>query len=347
LTPTLTPTVDRAKKPTPIRRDANLYFDSSVYGFIDDAGEARAVRRWLQQSRLRVQASDEVNLGEALRTPDPAARTSRIKTIMTVTAGPTYPTDLVASEEFLREVRRNRPDWIRSYPSLASKKEYLRRRRARLWDWLKRDPSLMPDMAGTYLPVLDRVIGENVAAQKARRSAQLKRARLEFTVHVPELVLIFAGYSELEQYARYQAEVDWRLQLTDPKTPSAENDWLMPNLDGDAMSRGNEWFEFWIKEADLSIMPTTHVGAIVEYFQAERPITAGNTFDRIHAGYLVTHDRVVTADADFYDALVFVKKRLLQLRGEPVLIRRPASGSALAELQGALSKRIGYRLSRP
>jgi hypothetical protein len=116
---------------------------------------------------------------------------------------------------------------------------------------------------------------------------------------------------------------------------------LLPDMAGvyfpvlHAMSQGNDWFEFWIKEADLSAMPTTHIGALVEYFQAERPITAGNTFDRIHAGYLVTHDRVVTADADFYDALVVVTQ-LLELRGSPVLIKRRAGGSALAEIKSAL-----------
>jgi hypothetical protein len=115
---------------------------------------------------------------------------------------------------------------------------------------------------------------------------------------------------------------------------------LLPDMAGvyfpvlHAMSQANDWFEFWIKEADLSAMPTTHIGALVEDFQAERPITAGNTFDRIHAGYLVTHDRVVTADADFYDALVVTQ--LLELRGSPVLIKRRAGGSALAEIKSAL-----------
>lgn len=317
--------------------DADIYFDSSVYGFIDDAGEARTVRQWLQRSRRRVRASDEANLGEALRTPDAAARTSRVRTIMTVAAGPTYPTDLLASDEFLREASRHRPEWIRNYPSLAEKKEYLRRRRARLWDWLRSDPSLLPDPAGTFFPVLERVIAENVAAQKVRRKAQLEQVKRRFIVHVPDLAPAFAAYSEVEQYSRYQAEVDWRYQLMEPKTPAAENEWLMPRLDGEAMSHGNRWSEFWFRDADLAAMPTTHIGALVEYFQAERPISPGNTLDRVHAGYLVSHDFVVTADEDLFDALNFVKRHLLKLRGEPVLIRRGAGGSALAELQSALS----------
>jgi len=40
-----------------------MHLDSSVYGFIDEAREARAVRRWLGQSGNRVEASDEANLG--------------------------------------------------------------------------------------------------------------------------------------------------------------------------------------------------------------------------------------------------------------------------------------------
>lgn len=80
---------------------------------------------------------------------------------------------------------------------------------------------------------------------------------------------------------------------------------------------------------------TAHGPCTSELFQAERPITPGNTLDRIHAQYLVGFDRVVTADADFYDALVFVTQRL-KVRGSPVFIKRPAGGSSLAELKAAI-----------
>lgn len=313
----------------------DLYFDSSVYDFIYKAGEARGVRRWLQQAHHRVRASDEANIGEALRTPDSAIRTSLIRTITTVAPSPTYPSDLVNAEEFLREVRRHRAAWIRTYPSLASKDQYLRWRRRVSWDVLKADPSLLPARAAVSFHVLKQVIQSNIAAQKASRQAEHKGLRRVYTVHVHELAQVFASYSELEQHSRFQAESDWRLQLTDPKGPSAENDWLMPHLDGEAMSLGSDWSTFWFKEVDLAAVPTAHVAALVELFQRERPITPGNTLDRIHAQYLTGFDRVVTADADFYDALVFVTQRL-KVRGSPVFIKRPAGGSALAELKAAI-----------
>jgi hypothetical protein len=121
----LTPTRSTTARNVP---GSELYFDNSVYGFIDDAGEARAVRRWLQRSGLQIQASEEVNLGEALRTPDPKTRESRLKTIVTVAPRPTYPFDLVSSEELLGEVTRCRPGWIKAYPAHGSKKAYLRGR---------------------------------------------------------------------------------------------------------------------------------------------------------------------------------------------------------------------------
>ncbi len=109
----------------------------------------------------------------------------------------------------------------------------------------------------------------------------------------------------------------------------------MPYLAGHVVSSGTEWPEFWISEASLEAMPITHISTLVEYFQAGRPITAGNSFDRIHACYLQTHDRIVTADADFYDALQFVKSQRV-LRGTPVLVKRKVGTSALAELQKTL-----------
>jgi hypothetical protein len=309
------------------RADMDLYFDSSVYDFIYKAGEARAVRRWIQQAHHQVRASDEADLGEALRTPDPVTRAALIRTITTVAPSPTYPSDLVCAEEFLGEVRRCRPAWIKTYPSLKSKEQYLRWRRGAMWAVLKTDPSLLPARAAGDFKVLKRVIRGNIAAQKASQQAERKGLRRVYTVHVPELVSTFATYSELEKHARVQAEADWRLQLMKPTTPSAENDWLLPHLDGEAMSHANDWSMFWFKEADLGAMPTVHLATLVEYFQRQRPITPGNTLDRIHAQYLVAYDRVVTADADLYDALVLVTQQL-KVRGSPVFIKRPAGGSA-------------------
>jgi hypothetical protein len=74
------------------------------------------------------------------------------------------------------------------------------------------------------------------------------------------------------------------------------------------------------------------VATLLDYFQPERPITPGNTLDRIHAQYLIAYERVVTADADFYKALVSITQQLT-VPGSPVFVKRPMGGSALAELK--------------
>ncbi len=76
------------------------------------AGLASPATAWRRQMRR--------TSGEALRIADATVRASRVKTIFTVAPRPTYPTDLRCAEEFLREVGRNRPGWIRAYPSVKS-----------------------------------------------------------------------------------------------------------------------------------------------------------------------------------------------------------------------------------
>ena len=101
------------------------------------------------------------------------------------------------------------------------------------------------------------------------------------------------------------------------------------------MGDGSDWAEFWIAQAELNRLPHTYISVLIEYIQAGRKITAGNTFDRIHAGYLVSHDALVTADKAFHEALVFASQHVA-VRGQPILIKRASGVSALAELRTAL-----------
>ncbi len=104
----------------------SLYFDSSVYGFIDEAGEADVIAAWLNVSGYALVASVEANVGEAIRITDSGERGRRVATITTVARGRSRrPIDVVCAEEFLGEVGRWRRTWLIRQPPEASKDRYL------------------------------------------------------------------------------------------------------------------------------------------------------------------------------------------------------------------------------
>ncbi len=316
----------------------DLYFDSSVYGFIEARNEARAVRKWLREAGHTLVASDEANIGEALRIRNGHERAARVQAIFQTGAGlAARPTDLVAAEEMLGELMRVRRAWVREYPSLKSKSVYLRHRMRTVWDELRRDPYYLPAATSLVLPALEQIVGENKDAQKARRQAI--RAGYPRTFKIPsrpDLTALMNGYPDLESYTRNQLYVDFTYLLQQGVAASAETDWLAPHLDFDDMFRDPEgpWLDFWFKEVDPIRMPGNVLSILAEKQQDQYQITAGNTFDRIHSAYLEMADRVVTADRDLYNVMVYAAG-VVKPRGLPALIDRSAS-SVIAELQAAI-----------
>ncbi len=316
-----------------------LYFDSSVYGYIDDLSEAKSVRRWLAYRRHTLVASDEANIGEAVRIHDTNARASRVMAIFRAGARlARTPADMVSADELLKELARVRPAWIKAYPTLKSRSDYLQHRRQTVWDELRRDATFVPPAANTVFPILDRVIGENKAAQKARRQAVLAGRAMNFVAKMrPDLTSVMNSYTPLECYIRYQLYIDWTHLLQQRVVASAEVDWLAPHLDLNEMLRDVDtgpWLDFWFREADPSRMPATVLSILIEKQQDQYKINAGNTLDRVHGTYLQMVDRVVTADVDFHDAMLYAAG-LVHARGAPILIKGSAT-SVVAELRAAV-----------
>src|SRR5262245_9853983 len=91
-----------------------LYFDSNVYDFIGARNEARVVRKWLERTNHTLIASDEANVGEVLRIPDPHARASQVRTIML-----RLPVADLLRQQFLGPVGRGAAQPARSRPATA------------------------------------------------------------------------------------------------------------------------------------------------------------------------------------------------------------------------------------
>ena len=283
-----------------------LYFDSSVYAFIEAKNEARTVRAWLRRRGHDLLASDEADLGEALRTPDPVTRERRVRVITSIARLSQPPTDLVMAKELLVEIARCHPEWIKNYPSLRSEREYMARRRRQSWDPLKADPSALSPTARFFLGRIHQVLGVNRAGAQARRDIRRTGGAL---------------YQDRSRFTRWQMEMDWRLQLLEPTTPGAELNWLRPRLDLDAMFRPPpaDWQRFCATEIDLARVPMNYFSALIIYWQSGASI--GDTLDRIHACHLLTFDRVVTADKRFFRTRENART-VAPTAGVPLLIER-------------------------
>lgn len=294
-----------------------LYFDSNVYGFIDERNERSAVRGWQKKNKHRLVVSDEANLGELVRTPDLATRARLVDLATHLGDLSQPPTDMIASRELLGEIGRLHPEWISTYPSLRSASEYVARRRREMWEPLKADPSLaLSGTAVSQVETIARVLGENRDAMRKRRDA---RAQGD------------PAYTDLKLVTREQMRMDWQLFLTGPTTPSAEIDWLRPalNLNEVFARNGSTWRDFWDNQIDVQRIRMNYLSAVVVFCQKDANI--GNSIDRIHAVHLLTSDRVVTADENFYKVMQCARA-IVSTPGLPVLVDRSAA-SAVAELQ--------------
>ncbi len=86
-----------------------LYFDTNVYSFITECDESRLVRRFLDQSGHKVQASSE-NLFEIYAIPERLKRRHELITLITVASSfEPKPQSWLHAYEVRREISRCRP----------------------------------------------------------------------------------------------------------------------------------------------------------------------------------------------------------------------------------------------
>jgi hypothetical protein len=308
-----------------------IYFDTSVYSFIQERGESEAVRNWLRSHGHRLIASDEANLGEALAIKDADQRSARIALIQRIADWAWPASDLIMAEEVFREIARCNRTWIKEYPSHQSKKAYRNERRRQSWDALNADPTAFTARSAKQMNAIQEVIEENRDAQAIRRQL---RAEGPFRVvsQDPDLQRMFDQMPAEEQYFRVTAGMDYLLLLTQPVTPSADTEWLAPLLETGVIFRGDasDWGRFWAMEVDASRMSTNYFYAMALYCQEERKVTRGNTVDRIHMVYLCVCDAVVTCDRGML-ASMECALGLAHRAGKPVLLDRSAV-SVVSEL---------------
>src|SRR2546427_954287 len=103
-----------------------LYFDTNIYNFVAACGENHAVRRFLDKSGHKLQASSE-NLSEIYAIPDASARRTELSTLVTVAASfEPKPQSWLHAYEVRREIGRCRPHWVKKFPFTKQAQHFLK-----------------------------------------------------------------------------------------------------------------------------------------------------------------------------------------------------------------------------
>jgi hypothetical protein len=316
-----------------------LYFDTSVIHPIAEQGAGGRIKSLLQSHGAEAFASIQ-NLVEAWRNPDAAARAPVVRALLQVARDrEVEPLQHQAVLALVGEMlAHNHWDWLLPKPNPA----FIRRDRARrrfAWERVRDDPSYRP--AGMDGEFLYNTVGEAMRRQRIRRQANVAGATIPDPVVDPaiaeRLAPLVQPLSKPEAYWRQQMGAAWWHGVVEGDPTVADlRDWLLSYLDVRRLDV-ESWMRFWLQEVDSAALQVTRVEGLVDYFQPDRTVDAGNWGDINHAGFAVGRDYLLTADRNFYEALQKVRQQPDTPIAEPILIDRAAP-----DIHGVIKSALGW-----
>jgi hypothetical protein len=272
-----------------------LYFDSNIYDAIVKAAEVGIVRRWLKASGHRVAASLEANVVEALRAPAPLrAQLVAATTSIGVMAYP--PRDYAHYREVAVELARLRPDWFVSQLDSRRQEFYLRGRK-RVWSVWRTNPAHVPRDIDVQKLRIQQLVAVDIARQRKKYNIIEPGTR-----HTDaEVQACIDALTPPERHWRYASSNEVRVSIAGELHRGGQLEWLK----GFVMPESRvAWDRFWMCDADGAVMQLSRIIGLMEFFQRQRKVSAGNPMDRFgHAPYLVGFDRLLTRDGVLFKLL--------------------------------------------
>ncbi len=316
-----------------------VYLDTNVYSMAASLGDVEALHASCKRGGIQVLASAE-NLLEILAIPDDNDR-RREMTALTRIASKFEQTPLSYRHamEVLYELRRLRPQWVRSPVGYRKAKAFLAAHRE---GWRQARRGEVPPSEAFAAYRRDAESGIDRARQHQRG---LKEFRKE-DVGDAWFLAVGEGNAAAEPLERIDltdADQAWRLDCLGVwqnaiirKDPASRDyrDYLGPYLTDSALLDETSVVSFWLHEVDSLRMPLNRICGLATYFQLRHKIGHGNPLDGLHAGHLIDVDCFVTADRAFFavcEAIGRVVNSVARIR----LMNR-AAASTVTELERAL-----------
>lgn len=291
------------KSAVPKRRNSrSVLLDTNVWRYIADANCERDVARASIRNRLRILIAPAV-VFETQDMQDKATRSKILKIITNPLWGRLMPETYSESEEIKSEIRRLRPNWLNSVPSLSEKnrlKHNWSRRKGGFWDGVRDE--IEP-------PVTDESIRSNQEQQLARdESAEIRQRTsklpqkaaitpLQYVDGLPEPGTLGWDGSPVE-YWRVPSLTCLQRELLVYASPYRE--WLDGEVDiGTILANTESFNKLWLHELDSKAVPRQWLRGAFEFLQAWHRVTPGTPVDAQLATHLVEADHFISADKNF------------------------------------------------
>jgi hypothetical protein len=269
----------------------DLYFDTNVFQHLDRRGEVGATADLVAARRARILLSS-AHQTEILRIDDPAQRASRVGAVFAFNVRFLPPEAIRLTREFLDEVKRLHPDWVRSRATGLIGSRFTNESR-RIWRDLRDRPEDRPQRMDEFEAMQAQVIRTHRDRQRKTRE-RLEAHKGGIADRLP--------LSEIDPYWRLRA---WRGWTEDVFTKPGVTDYsilLDGRIDVTRITPAT-WAHHWEHEVDPARMPRHYAIGAADFAQRRHSLSPGNSLDALHAANLLDAERFVTADGDFADVL--------------------------------------------
>lgn len=274
-----------------------VLLDSNVWRYLVDASAIPALRQAAARSKHSIVMAPAV-LFEAAHAKDETIRNALLDAMTDRCWKRLMPEAYSEAEEFKCEVRRLRPNWLRSRPDLNRFKRIRQdwcRSRGGLWDRIKPDALLLQELEV-----------QTGFLQRARiQSRELRENALSMPPKWQTLPLL-SYFGSLPQ-----PRLGWDGEPFEPWRFDGYNvllvalgtyghptfDWIEGEIDIDGLVNSPEsHLHFWLREVDILRMPRHWLRWAFEFLQRQYRVTEGTPVDCQLGAYLVDVDLMLSAD---------------------------------------------------
>jgi hypothetical protein len=293
-------------------RKRRVLVDTNVWSYLVNYNAVAALHVHARCSGAVIQVAPSV-VYEILRTTNVVVRDVMIEAVTRSYWRRLMPEIYEECCEFVSEVRRLRPEWLRRSPDVGSWLTAVldwAREDEGFWSRTRHDPSRQADLIGA--------VGDQSALEHARTGAYLMReyarregmpfdkVRFDGTMQFPGPVDGWDG-SAVEPW-RVKGQAIFRRALLWQRQDPTYVDWVGPFADIAAMrAHDASWWRFWLHDVDKRRMPRCWLRWAFETTQATRSITDGTPCDTQLGTYLVSCEHFLTADRVLVDVIEKVR----------------------------------------
>lgn len=270
-------------KPAEAPTKPSVLLDSNLWRYLVDAHAGGTLVRQARQSGTDILVAPAV-VYEALRLRDIPTRNAIIRLMTNSAFRRLMPEAYIESMEFLREVERLRPKWLRSKPAL----QFFDRLRL---DWKKSSGGFWvrcknsPEREAGYLHAIEGPMIEGAQAQA--RNARREMIEVVKWNRNPPMDKTMAAFQSSVSGWRGDPFEAWRMDGLTVLTHALREygnpyrDWIAPFIELDyGLLDSAEWVEFWVYLADqrgLSLQWIRWASSFAQRFRRVSPGTPGDS----------------------------------------------------------------------